>query len=478
MIEQAQSSALIGQQSYEIQLTNVELTLLNFLEEQGLPTQSVLVSVNERVTVFKNIADVLTKITDEQKPRSIYISKFIAAVASGLFDAALNYLWDETIIELRRRVAQYDLSYFYDNAVSNPENRRKLNNEEHLINISDSELIDGSRKIGLISELGFKHLDYIRYMRNWVSAAHPNQNELTGLQVISWLETCIKEVISLPLSNVTVEIKRLLVNIKTNNVSDIDARKIASFFLNLTQEQANNLASGLFGIYTRLDTTPQTRQNIHRLLPHLWDRVDEQARQQFGIKYGRFFANNDQEQAKLSGDFLELVHGKSYIPDGLRSADIDTAIEHLLQIHGSWNNFHNELPFAMALKRLIGESGEVPSEISNKYVLALVEVYLTNGNGVAVNAQSIYCSLIDKFDSTQALMAILSFNNTRIATKLQHKLCQSQYRELLGMMKLKVSAPAVRELIDEIENYKGSLDKLKYQSDFKRKVDNLQKIMG
>ena len=132
----------------------------------------------------------------------------------------------------------------------------------------------------------------------------------------------------------------------------------------------------------------------------------------------------------------------------------------------------------MALKRLIGESGEVPSEISNKYVLALVEVYLTNGNGVAVNAQSIYCSLIDKFDSTQALMAILSFNNTRIATKLQHKLCQSQYRELLGMMKLKVSAPAVRELIDEIENYKGSLDKLKYQSDFKRKVDNLQKIMG
>jgi hypothetical protein len=117
-----------------------------------------------------------------------------------------------------------------------------------------------------------------------VSAAHPNQNELTGLQVISWLETCIKEVISLPLSNVTVEIKQLLANIKANNVSDTEARQIASFFLNLTQEQANNLASGFFGIYTRLDTTPQTRQNIHRLLPYLWDRVDEQARQQFGIK--------------------------------------------------------------------------------------------------------------------------------------------------------------------------------------------------
>jgi hypothetical protein len=478
MVDQVKSSALVSQQNYDIELNNFETKLLDFLKEQGLPTQSVLVSVNERVTVFKNIADVLTKITDEQKPRSVYISKFIAAIASGLFDAALNYLWDETIIELRRRVAQYDLSYFYDNAVSNPENRKNLKNEDDLIKITDGELIDGSRKIGLISELGFKHLDYIRYMRNWVSAAHPNQNELTGLQVISWLETCIKEVISLPLSNVTVEIKRLLANIKTNNVSDTEARQIASFFLNLTQEQANNLASGLFGIYTRLDTTPQTRQNIHRLLPHLWDRVDEEARQQFGIKYGRFVANNDQEEAKLSRQFLELVSGTSYIPDSLRAADIDTAIENLLQIHEGWNNFHNEPPFAMALLRLIGENGQVPVQIRNKYVLAIVEVYLTNANGVAVNAESIYRFLIERFDSTQALIAILSFNNTRIATKLQHTLCQAKYRELVEMMKVKVSAPAVKELIDEIEKYRGPLDKLKSESKFKNKVDNLQKILG
>ena len=49
-------------------------------------------------------------------------------------------------------------------------------------------------------------LDNIKFMRNWASAAHPNQIELTGLQLISWLETCIKEVISLPLSNITIEI--------------------------------------------------------------------------------------------------------------------------------------------------------------------------------------------------------------------------------------------------------------------------------
>lgn len=33
-------------------------------------------------------------------------------------------------------------------------------------------------------------------MRNWASTAHPNQNELTGLQLIEWLETCMRSYIT------------------------------------------------------------------------------------------------------------------------------------------------------------------------------------------------------------------------------------------------------------------------------------------
>ncbi|NEU82908.1 hypothetical protein G1O98_28715 [Nostoc sp. UIC10630] len=471
------SSDIITQQSYSSQLNNFEAGVLGFLTEQGLPTDSVLVSVNERVIVFKNLADVLSKINDEQKPRSVYISKYIAAVASGLFDAALNYLWDETILELRKRVSQYDISYFYDNAVNSPEKRKSLNSEDDLVKVNDSELIEGGRKIGLISEIGYKHLDTIRYMRNWVSAAHPNQNEITGLKLVSWLETCIIEVISLPLSNGTIEIQKFLKNIKENNISESNARQIAAFFIELNQEQTNNLASGLFGIYTRLDTTPQTRQNLHRLIPYLWDRVDEQARQQFGTKYGRFVANNDQLEAKLALEFLEIVSGKSYIPEALLSAEIDTAVDNLLNAHRGWDNFNNEPPFAKALETLINDRGQVPLQIREKYVLGLVEVFLTNGNGISRNAETSYKSLIERFDTTQAVMVILSFNNTMVASKLQHNLCQNKYHELLNMMKLKVSAPAVKELIDEIQKYKGPLHRLREQSDFKKKVDIMRKII-
>jgi hypothetical protein len=295
MNDQSQMSNLVPSENYSSQIEQFENGLLGFIEQYGLPTGQVLVKVNERLRVFSNVKGVVERIELEQRQRSIYISKFIAAAAVGLFDAALNYLWDETMYELRRRVAQYDLAYFYDAAVgSSSEKRKKLKTEEDITKIEDSELIKGAHEIGLISDLGYKHLDYVRYMRNWASAAHPNQNEITGLQLIGMLETCVIEVITLPLSNVVTDIKQLLANIKANKIPEGEAKQIASFFANLPRQRVNPLAEGLFGIYTQPDTTSQTRQNVRLLIPDLWDRLDEHTRQLFGVKYARFMANNDQ----------------------------------------------------------------------------------------------------------------------------------------------------------------------------------------
>jgi hypothetical protein len=469
---------IVPSSNYSSQIKQFEDGLLVFIEQYGLPTSQVMVQVSERLRVFSNVEGVMERIDLEQRQRSIYISKFIAAAAAGLFDAALNYLWDETIYELRRRVAQYDLAYFYDAAVgSSAEKRKKLNTEEDLVKIDDSSLIKGSYEIGLISDLGFSHLDRIRYMRNWASAAHPNQHQITGLQLIEMLETCVIEVITLPLSNVVTEIKQLLANIKTNKISEPEAKQIAVFFANLPKEKVNTLAEGFFGIYTQQDTISQTRQNVRLLVPYLWDRLDENTRQQFGIKYARFIANNDKDKQDLSREFLETVSGLSYIPDGIRAAEVQTAIENLLSAHRGGNNFYNEPPFARQLQRLVGETGKVPSEVNNEYILCLVEVFLTNGNGIAWNAEPTYISLLDQLDPSQSLIAILSFSNLNISSRLQHLLCQSKFRELMEMMKNKVSMAAVKELLESMEKYKARLDKMKDDSDIKRKVTALKKII-
>ncbi len=473
-----EQNELVRSSEHGTDLLQFEQRLSAFLAFNGLPINSLFVPVQERVAVYNNFPNVVAKINKNDVSRSIYISKFMAAVASGLFDAALNYLWDETIAQLRRRVAAYDISYFFDNAGVSEEKRKRLKSESDLDKIDDSELIYGSHEIGLVSDNGYKHLDFVRYMRNWASAAHPNNNDITGLQLISWLETCIIEVISLPESQITVDIKRLLSNIKANTLTAAQAAEIGEFLNNLTREQVDNLAQGFFGIYTRTDSTAQTRTNIRLLIPLLWPRVDESVRQMFGIRYGRFAASNDQQQSALAREFLQAVSGLSYLPSDTRVSELRTAIDNLIEAHRGAGNFYSEPALARELKRLVGEAGEVPSGISSKYVMGLVEVFLTNGNGQAWNAEPSYRWMLERLNPSEALMAVISFTDATIASRLQFKPCKEKYMELLSLMEGRVSSEAARELVEEIKKYRGPLERLRDDSRIKQKLQSFRTITG
>lgn len=461
---------------YDIQLREFEGGLVSFLDYQRLPSEGIFVGIPERMNVFKNLEGVISQIDPKVKSQSLYLSKFIAGVASGLFDAALNYLWDETILQIRKRIIQYDLEYFYDNAVSG-DKRKRVKDESDLVKIDDYELIKGAKEIGLISEVGFKHLEYINYMRNWVSAAHPNQNDITGLQLISWVETCVKEVISLPVSNISIQIKQLLSKIKTNNISNTEAHEIAVFFTNITQEQISNLVSGFFGIYTKSDTDSQVLQNINRLLPLIWDRVDEDTRSSFGLKYGNFVANGYQDEKKLAREFLQLVDGESYIPDDLRIVEIETAIDNLASAHRGFNNFYNEPSFARQLQRIVGTPPRVPKSLDKKYTLTLVDVFLTNGNGVAHAADSIYEILLSNLSSHQANIAALSFTNIQITSKLQFNICQRKFKEMLSIVEPIITSPPIKDLIKDVYAYKGRLDGLKNDKTIYRHIESLRILL-
>jgi hypothetical protein len=106
----------------------------------------------------------------------------------------------------------------------------------------------------------------------------------------------------------------------------------------------------------------------------------------------------------------------------------------------------------------------------------LVEVFLTNGNGVAWGAELIYRELIEKFDSKQAFIAIMSFINDIIFSRLQFPLCQQKYREILEMMRVKITLPAIKELIDDIEN-SPDLSTLRTDKKFRQRVSNRATIL-
>ena len=151
------------------------------------------------------------------------------------------------------------------------ENRReKLNDEEDLAKIDEWELIRGCHLTGILSDIGYKHLDYIRDMRNWASAAHPNQNELTGFQLISWLETCIKEVIGKEPEGAVVEVRRFLTSIRNNQLSTNDASHINAGIEYLPTDIAKSLLRTLFGMYTAESSPVQVKANVRLVCAKAW----------------------------------------------------------------------------------------------------------------------------------------------------------------------------------------------------------------
>ncbi|MEG8178079.1 hypothetical protein GZH49_05960 [Nocardia terpenica] len=442
-------------------LQRFESTLLYRMNTAGLPADGVLVDIDQRQRMLANLAFALDRLGESDRARSHYISKMVAAVAAGLFDAALNYLWDETIAELRRRVALYDLSYFFDVAMPAPEKRKYLRNVDDLSQIQDVDLLRAARDIGLLSDIGHSQLDSIRYMRNHASAAHPNQNQLTGLQLATWLETCIREVITLPVDNITADTGALLSNLKQARLSDEKIATTASFFGKLPPDRADVLAAGFFGLYTSRDSTPETLDNIRTLWPHLWPYISDQARYDFGTRIARFAANADHAPATRARQLFDLVDAAAFLPELMRTAEIDTALESLLAAHHGWNNFATEPAPARQLEQLIGERGQVPTGLATKYVKTLVEVFLTNGHGVCWAADQIYIKLIERLNSIQAQIALRSFTDQTISSRLQTEIARSKWTELLALLEPKLTNRVDRDLYTAIRNFTDSADKLR-----------------
>lgn len=458
-------------------IRSFEGRMLGHVSALGLPSNGVLIDVPDRVVVLGNLANAIAALPTEYRATSMYLSKFALAVSAGLFDAALNYLWDETIGELRKRIIDYDLSYFFDLAVSDPEKRKDLQDPEDLAKITDDELIRAAATVGFISPIGQRQLDVVRFMRNHASAAHPNQHELKPYQLLSYVETCISEVILLPQSQTMIDTSRLLRNVRDAKVTKQDAANYASLFAGLRGERVTALANGLFGIYVRVDSAPLTRDNIRRLIPYLWPHIPERTRGGFGIKFARFRANLDMDQAALAREFLDNVGAASYLPDDIRDGEIDALVDQLMAAHEGLNNFYNEPPVARALRDHVGDQA-VPNGVQERYVATLVDVFLGRRSGIAVAADPIYVELMEKFTPNEAALALLEVSGPNLAGTLSFDSPQQQLGKLLDILQPKLIGEPALGLERAIRKFTGPKDSMVLDTKIQRKRDELNKFLA
>ena len=425
----------------------------SYLVQVGLPKDHILVPYDRRRPVFQNVPIVLASLTDDQRLAAVYISKFVAACAVGLFDAALNYLWNETVRNLRQKVARFDLQYFCDSVVSGGNQRPNIRSEADLEKLDDWELIRGCRITGIITENGFRHLDYVRSMRNHASAAHPNQNEITGLQIVSWLETCILEVLAKEPAGPVIEIRKLLHNLRTQHLSEGDVPAIESALPSLPEDLSSSLLRTILGMYTDMEIDSRVRDNIKLVAKSIWDAAPVEARRDAGIKQGTLAANGEVPRSNLAREFIEVVGGLEFLPDSTLAPEISMALDNLVTAHNGWNNFRAEGAPARLLHRLVPLTGRVPRPISEKYVKTLTMCTIGNGYGVSWAAAEYYDDLISRFSDNDILAFVNLVRDQEIASRLQFPICASGFKSLAARLSERVVRPRLKEILTFIEGY-------------------------
>ncbi len=447
-----------------------ELTngITGYLEYLGLPVESVIVEPDQRRQAINNLPFVVSELDANQKRAATYLSKFVAACAMGLFDAALNYLWDETVRNLREKVARFDLNYFYDSVITDPDRRSKFRDEGDLEELEDWRLIRGSKETGIIGEVGFKHLDYIRDMRNHASAAHPNHNEITGLQLAAWLQTCVREVLGKEPEGAAFEVRRLLKSLREESLSETDIPHIVAAVESLPEELSRSLMRAAFGMYTDAGLSAQTRANIRLVAREIWRSCGEEARHEAGLKHATLSANGEASRAKLAREFLELVGGLTYLPPDALSLEISRALDALLAAHHGMNNFYNEPTPARILQSLVPSNGDVPAAVARRYVEALTLCAIGNGHGVSWTAEPVYEELIGRWQDDHAFVFAALVREAEVESRLRHTSCAVNYQKIARRLEGRVVRVPLKRVLDFLATFPAnSLGKVANDSRFR-----------
>lgn len=421
----------------------------DFLASIGLPKDSILVDISQRKRVIENVPSIVANIAIKERKESLYISKFVAACSSGLFDAALNYLWDETINNLRKKIDLFDLEYF-KSTLDDEDTKKRIKTLDDLKKLDDWCIVRGCSATGIISEIGFKHLDYIRDMRNWVSAAHPNHVQLTGLQIISWLETCIIEVLGKEPSLPAIQAKQLLHNIRENTLTQDDIKPIEQALEIAPKDIIITVFKTIFGMFVAPETKVEVKNNIRFIARTLWSVLPEEQRRETGIKNANWAANADIARRDASREFLETVEALSYLPPETLNLEMYQSIQMLKNAHFGLNNFYNEAPYARLLRKYIPENGNIPEEVRWEYVKTITLCYIGNGWGVAWTAATIYSELFGKFTEKEYKVYISLFKDADFSSRMQFSQCTNIYRNYLKIISERVVNETMKRMINHI----------------------------
>lgn len=402
------------------------------------------------------------------------------AIVAGLFDGAINYLWNETIAALRRLVLKFDLQYFFSIAEKIDSRQRKLSTEEHLDQIGDHDLLLTCHRIGLLSDVNLQRLSHVDYMRNHTSAAHPNDHEIESFEILSGLQVCIRHVINAEPEHSVISVKRLLNNIRAVAIPVQDLPAICDEIVRMQKERIDDLLWTIFGMYTDPKSTAQTKGNVAQLAPNVWSASTEDRRFEIGAKVSFFMKNAEVVRKEAAEEFLKIVGGMQYRDEESLAGELIDKLETLKRVHFGHNNFYSEYTHALALGAALPISGRVPRAARSLWVKVISIGYIGNGHGyrdgVDEAALEYYIKYIDCFTEAEVVEFLHLFNDTEFNSVIHNKKTDKRARMLAQHIKKNQSNIHIQRVLELIINFpEHTLAKIVNAIEYKRALEFVPK---
>lgn len=470
------STELVQQQNTI--LTTTDITKFEaYLEYLGLPTENIIASPVERKTIENNLPAFIQSLDVQTREEARYLSKFVAGAAIGLFDASLNYIWNEVVINLRKKAIVYGLDMFFDAATGGA--RRELyQTEEDLAGLKDNTLINTCRKLELISDLVFTKLTHILTMRNDIGASHPNTYSINAFELLGWLQTCVKDVLNDKPSESAIQIRAFIDNLKKSTVV-LDAATIKSMekpLTDLSLQNTDNLLNSIFGVYVSDKTDVIVKKNISLVASHVWNRASDNVKFKLGISIDGYKNNLYHEKYTLGCEFFEFCGGNKYKSLESRIIELDGHTDSLLEAHYGWDNYYNEPQHMRKIMSFLVSEKDIPIERAAKLIKTILICRVGKGipycNGVSTGAKPLYDKFFTFLGDQNIILALIAMHSNEVRVLLDNKTCQKQMLNVICILESNVISERVKEALVYLKNNESILYKVHNITAYRELIKN------
>lgn len=424
------------------------LSHINQLIDSFNVPRDILASEDEIEYAWSNLPRQIKKIPVAL--RGELIIKMCISSSVGLFDGAINYMWNATIINLRSKVKKFGL-----NAVNEITGHHI--DEKDLNEMKDSNLLELCYKLELLSQDGFFFLSQCREIRNNFSAAHPTMGQIDDSELINFVSRCCKYGLTEDYICVNINTPDFIKSVKNGKLDDESIDEWVKRLESTFPAQRQMLYPTLLGIYCDSSVGEVARLNALKICQKSLYFWDDKIKSNLIEKHNEYFIKNNKEKLVASRSFFTKLGLFDLLSDSEQHSIIKNACKDLLDVHNGYDNFYNEPPFAKRLFELSSKV-KIPSTVQVDYVNTVITVFVGNQYGVSNIAVPYYEDMIENFSPSEINYLLNIINeDTLVSYRIKnYSKCKKRYLSALDLISSESLTPKQKILYDKLKKDLGN----------------------